>query len=151
MSPGHDLAMHLRHAYLLLHRRANARLTPSGLTSDQFVLLTLLAEEDGITQTELTLRSSSDPNTVRAILVILERRGLVTRRRHESDARARCVRLTEQGREVQRNLASQIRGFQNELAQLFTPSERQRFQTYLNRVTAALTPNIPSKQPGEQQ
>jgi DNA-binding MarR family transcriptional regulator len=52
-------------------------------------------------------RTASDPNTVTAILRLLERRGLVRREAHASDGRARCVFLTAQGRRVQRKLTSQ--------------------------------------------
>ena len=43
MHRGHELAMLLRKAYLAFHRRANARIVRSGVTADQFVLLTMLA------------------------------------------------------------------------------------------------------------
>ena len=39
-------------------------------------------------------RISSDPNTVRAMLLLLEQRGLVVRERHPTDGRARTVALT---------------------------------------------------------
>ena len=50
MPSGHDLAMRLRVAYLAVHRRTNAVLAPLGLTADQFVVLTALAESEGVTQ-----------------------------------------------------------------------------------------------------
>ena len=80
MNAGHELAMKLRAAYWTMHRRADAQLARLGVTADQFVLLSILAEGEGITQQQLVRRASSDPNTVRAMLVLLERRGLVSRR-----------------------------------------------------------------------
>jgi len=65
VSSGHVLAMHLRRAYLTLHRRADARFAAFELTADQFVVLTLLAEKEAVTQQHLTRRSLSDPNTKR--------------------------------------------------------------------------------------
>lgn len=41
---------------------------------------------------------SSDPSTVRAMLVLLEERGLVERATHPTDAHARTVALTEERR-----------------------------------------------------
>jgi|SRR5436190_10278454 len=104
MHQGHELAMLLRKAYLGFHRRANARIIKSGVTADQFVALTMLAQEEGITQVMLVERTGSDPNTVTAVLRLLERRGLVRREAHARDGRARCVFLTAQGRRVQRKL-----------------------------------------------
>ena len=77
MTSGHEIAMGLRAAYWSMHRQTNAHLAPQGATAEQFVVLALLAKEDGITQQELGRRATSDPNTIRAMLVLLEKRGLV--------------------------------------------------------------------------
>jgi DNA-binding MarR family transcriptional regulator len=94
---GHDLAMALRGAYLTMHRRCDAFFVRYGVTADQYVLLNLLAHESGVTQQTLVVRASSDPNTVRAMLLLLEGRGFVTRERHPVDGRARSVSITKKG------------------------------------------------------
>jgi DNA-binding MarR family transcriptional regulator len=81
-----------------MHRRTNALLAVHGVTADQFVLLSQLADQDGITQQDLARRASSDANTIRPMLLILEKRGLISRQAHASDGRAHCVRLTAKGR-----------------------------------------------------
>ena len=98
METGHDIAMGLRAAYLSMHRQTNSHLAPFGLTADQFVILALLTEKDGITQQHLTRLASSDPNTIRAMLVLLEKRALVKRRRHPTDGRALRITITRKGR-----------------------------------------------------
>src|SRR3954451_5395534 len=100
MASGHDLAKRLRAAYLALHRRTNAALSESGVTADQFVLLTALAEGDGVTQKDLVGRTGSDPNTMSEMLARLEKKGVVARERHSEDGRARIVTLTRRGRQV---------------------------------------------------
>ena len=104
MPHGHVLAMHLRRAYLTMHRRFQNHFDGFGVTADQFVLLTLLAEAEGVAQKDLVARSFSDPNTLRAMLVLLENKGLVLRRPHETDGRARLVFLTPKGRKLQQEL-----------------------------------------------
>ena len=105
MTTGHDLAMALRAAYLALHRRSDAAFASHGVTADQFVLLATLARGgEALTQRELARRMSSDPSTVRAMLVLLERRGLVGRDTHPTDARARTVALTAKGRRAYERL-----------------------------------------------
>ena len=101
---GHELAMSLRAAYLVMHRRTGAVLQRTGVTADQFVVLSALSEADALTQRELVSRTFSDPNTMRAMLVLLERRGLIKRRPHPSDGRARSVSLTRTGRSTFRTL-----------------------------------------------
>jgi len=107
MSNGHELGMWLRKAYLSFHRRANARMLKHGVTADQFVLLSVLVCEEGITQITIVERTASDPNTVAAILGLLEHRGLVRREAHAQDRRARCVFLTAEGRRIQRRAAKE--------------------------------------------
>jgi MarR family len=97
MTDGHELAIALRAAYLALHRRSEAAFASHGVTADQFVLLATLNRGHALTQRELARRMSSDPSTVRAMLVLLERRGLVEREAHPTDARARTVALTSKG------------------------------------------------------
>src|SRR5215469_16859641 len=104
MTTGREIVRALRAAYLALHRQTNDCFAKDGVTADQFVLLSALADADAMTQQELVRRVSSDPNTVRAMLLLLEGRGLVARERHPSDGRARCVTLTVKGRQVFKKL-----------------------------------------------
>ena len=95
---GHMLAMALRDAYLAMHRRTDAALASVGITADQFVLLAELSAGDAIRQKDLAERTSTDANTLRAMLVLLERGGLIERTEHPADRRARGVALTAAGR-----------------------------------------------------
>ena len=97
MNHGRELPRLLRAAYFGMHRVSDAHFSRHGVTADQFVLLACLAEQDAITQLELARRASSDPSTVRAMLVLLEGRGLVARERDPDDSRARVVTLTIKG------------------------------------------------------
>jgi DNA-binding MarR family transcriptional regulator len=140
MPDGHDLAMRLRVAYLALHRRTNAELAPLGLTADQFVLLTSLARGEGVTQKELVGRTGSDPNTVSEMLARLEAKGLVERRRHAEDGRARSVSLTRRGRQVQRTLWEETAGLRAGLEALFPSDVMDLLVEGLDRVAIAMNP-----------
>jgi DNA-binding MarR family transcriptional regulator len=131
--------MGLRAAYWPMHRQTNARLARRGVTADQLVLLALLAEEDGITQQGLVRRASSDPNTIRAMLVLMENRGLVTRRPHPTDGRARRVTITRKGRQSLKNLMAEVEPLQHELSALFRPEEADTLIKFLNRISKAMT------------
>ncbi len=140
MVSGHDMAMGLRAAYWALHRRTDECLEPQGVTADQFVLLTLLAEQDALTQQELVRRASSDANTVRAMLVRLERRGLVARGQHPTDRRARRVALTRRGRQTFHRLWAQSEALRQRLLAAFRPAQAETLVKLLARAGAALTP-----------
>jgi len=89
-----ELPRLLRAAYLALHRVSDDHFSGYGVTADQYVLLVRLADGDAITQQELARRIFSDPSTTGAMLVLLERRGLVARQRDPHNNRARLVALS---------------------------------------------------------
>ena len=140
MAPGHSLPLGLRAAYLAMHRRTNACLAKTGCTADQFVLLGLLAHEDAVTQQELVRRASSDPNTVRAMLVLLEKRGLIARVGHPTDGRARSVILTEKGRRLHRRQMADTEPLRKRMRALFRPGEAEALADSLARIADALSP-----------
>lgn len=104
MHEGRELPRLLRAAYFGMHRVSDAHFSRHGVTADQFVLLACLAEQDAITQQQLARRASSDPSTIRAMLVLLEGRGLVCRQHQPHDRRARVVTLTAKGRRLAERL-----------------------------------------------
>jgi DNA-binding MarR family transcriptional regulator len=134
MTTGHDLAMALRTAYLILHRQSDAHFAGRGVTADQFVLLAALAEGDAVTQQDLVRRVSSDPNTVRAMLLLLEGRGFVARRRHPTDGRARSVVLTAKGRRMYDTLRAGSEPLRARLLAAFRPDEVTVLLGFLGRI-----------------
>src|SRR5262249_61579879 len=71
----HDIARALRAASLALHRRSDAHFARHGVTADQFVLLAVLAGGGAAAQRQPARCPSSDPNTVRAMPLLLAKRG----------------------------------------------------------------------------
>jgi DNA-binding MarR family transcriptional regulator len=135
---GHELALALRFAYLTLHRRTGAALSADGVTADQFVVLWALSESAALTQRELVERTASDHNTLRAMLVLLERRGLIERRPHPTDGRARHVSLTSQGRRVYRKLWNRGNSLRSEMLEPFSDQDVKTLVTLLRRLAAAM-------------
>jgi DNA-binding MarR family transcriptional regulator len=140
VTSGHEVARALRAAYLALHRQTNACFATDGVTADQFVVLSALADEDRVTQQDLVLRVNSDPNTVRAILLLLERRGLVARDPHPADGRARCVTLTAKGRQVFKKLWAKGEPLRARLLGAFRPDEVATLVELLRRAAEVLSP-----------
>jgi len=141
MVSGHEMAMGLRAAYWAMHRQTDACLAKRGVTADQFVLLALLVEQDGITQQELVRRASSDANTIRAMLVRLESRGLVARGRHPTDRRARNVTLTRKGRQTYERLWAESEPLRQGLLAAFRPEEADAVVEFLARISQAMMPS----------
>jgi hypothetical protein len=91
-------AMLLRRAYPTTHRAFDSLFIRRGMTADPFVLLMTLSEEEGINQRELARKVSSDPNTITAMLRLLENHGYLRRKDRPGDGRAWTVYLTPAGR-----------------------------------------------------
>jgi DNA-binding MarR family transcriptional regulator len=138
MTSGREIARWLRAAYLALHRRTTDCFADEGVTADQFVLLSALSDADAVTQQELVQRISSDPNTVRAMLLLLEGRGLVVREPHPADGRARSVNLTAKGRQAFKKLWRKSEPLRKQLLDAFYPGEPAALVKLLHRIAAAM-------------
>lgn len=81
-------------------RAIRAALAPVGLTHVQFVLLAVLTSMDGsesVTQRDLAEQAATDPMMTSQVLRALEGKGLIERRRHPTDRRARTLSPTPEG------------------------------------------------------
>ena len=138
MSVKDQLPMALRAAYLALHRRTETRFASLGVTADQFVLLATLASGDALTQRELAGRMPSDPSTVRAMLVLLEKQGLVRRDPHPSDSRARTAALTAAGKRKFRQLWDAGEAIRQQMFDSFEPGEGETLVRLLTQMAESL-------------
>lgn len=138
MKRGHDLAMALRMAYWALHRCTDESLAMRGVTANQFVLLALLMEEDGITQQDLVFRASSDPSTIRAMLVLLEKKRLIVRSQHARDGRALSVTLTPKGRRAYKQMWTDTQSVRQRLLAALETGEIGFLVELLARVAGAM-------------
>ena len=89
--------------YNAWHGRVKKALQKVGLTHPQFIILTSLGylelQQDLVTQVNLAAFSDMDVMPVSQVLKLLLKKGLVERREHPQDSRAKVVFLTDIGRE----------------------------------------------------
>ncbi|HEY2343776.1 MAG TPA: MarR family transcriptional regulator, partial [Chthoniobacteraceae bacterium] len=92
----------LRRAWYGLNQAFRQRVAHLGITPDQFSILRWLLEGEsaGLTQRQISDLMASDPNTITSILQRMEKAGLIARREHEADKRARRVCLQPAGRQA---------------------------------------------------
>lgn len=131
-------AQHLRSAYLRMHRVTNRAFHPYGMTADQYVLLRLLSERDGISQQELGGLSASDPTTIGRMLELLETKGLVNRKTDASDRRTRLVFLTQEGRDMAEQLYEVSKPIRQALESAVSPTALKQVLSGLSRLSAAM-------------
>ncbi|TWU18921.1 MarR family winged helix-turn-helix transcriptional regulator [Allorhodopirellula heiligendammensis] len=145
-----ELPLALRAAYLALHRKTDARFTKLDVTADQFVLLTALSDGQVLTQRELAGRISSDPSTVRAMLVLLERKGFVKRDVHPTDLRAKAVSLTTVGKRMQKKLWKAGQPIRDEMYRCMSPDEADVLVTLLCKMACVLSDvSVPVQAPSK--
>src|SRR5690242_17111192 len=133
------LPLALRAAYMALHRCSDMQFAKFGVTADQFVLLATLARGQALTQRELAARMPSDPSTVRAMLVLLEKRELISRNTHPTDGRARTVALTEAGLRKYRQVFKAGQSIRDQMVSSLSAAETKLLVKLLGRVSKSLT------------
>ena len=133
-----ELPLALRSAYMALHRRSEVVFGEQGVTADQFVLLATLSRGQALTQRELARRMPSDPSTVRAMLVLLEQRGLVQRDVHPTDSRARTVALSPEGKKKFRQLWTAGEPIRAQMVETLEPDEVETLVKLLTKVAQSL-------------
>ena len=132
-----DLA---RHTGFLVRRTQQAHLAAwtqevgSRLTNVQFGVLNVLHGMGEASQRELGDALDLDRSTVAGLVARLEARGLVARGRAPSDRRRNVVRLTEEGRQVLREVTDAAARVDDVLTAALTASERETLRDLLTAV-----------------
>ena len=99
-SPGYLLGQ----LTLLWQRKLKKVLDPLDLTQTQFVLLAALGwlsrENDSVTQVHIANQGNADRMMVSKVLRTLEGKRFISRQEHQTDTRAKVIRLTDEGAAV---------------------------------------------------
>jgi DNA-binding MarR family transcriptional regulator len=107
-SPGYLLGQ----LTMLWQRKQKRVLDPLDLTHTQFVLLAALAwlsrTSNSVTQVDIANQSNADRMMVSKVLRTLVEKGFVTRREHETDTRAKIIKLTSSGETVLQKAIIQV-------------------------------------------
>jgi DNA-binding MarR family transcriptional regulator len=131
--------MLLRRAWYSLNQVFRRRIAHLDITPDQYTVLRWLAEEsgEGLTQRQLADLMASDPNTITSILTRMESAGLIERRTHETDRRAKRIRLKPRGRRVFDEARQIAADLQNDVLGVLSESQCRQFLDHLERVADA--------------
>jgi MarR family transcriptional regulator, temperature-dependent positive regulator of motility len=102
-SPIDRSPVHLLHrAYQAVGQIFAAGMRTNDLTPRQLAVLVAVAENEGLSQTDLVERTRVDRSTLADIVKRLKAKGLLQRKRTREDARAYAVKLTEEGHKLLR-------------------------------------------------
>lgn len=115
----------------LLHRALQVALDlyaeefgPGGLTQRQYAVLSAVATQEGLTQTDLVRITGIDRSTLADMAARMISKGLLERQRSASDARANAVSLTEAGRAALEDAQPKMAAVDTRLLKLLSGGKR---------------------------
>ena len=115
------------------HRRGQAR------------VLSILAMQDGMNQKDLAFLLGIRPQTLGEMLRKLEERGLVERKKSESDARAIEVTLTDEGRARAAEIAERRKLAAADLFAALSDEEKEQLSNILDKLDGELEKRRPKR------
>ena len=105
-----------------------------GLSAATWFLLTMLIDEDGISQGEVSHRFEVDPSRITRLAQRLEKEGLLHRERDPEDNRVVRLHATEEGRLLIESRQERREGFEDRARRAFSPEELAEFRRALGVV-----------------
>ena len=115
-----------------------ARKTPEmNLTRQQYLVLSVLDHEDGMSQTALVDVTGIDRSTLAEMIRRLLPRGFVARKQAENDARANVVTITVAGRRALKSARPAAESAEREVLEALPGPERTRLLKLLAIIAAA--------------
>ena len=129
---------HLMHRALQLALDIYAEETgPDGLTQRQFAVLEAASLKAGLTQTELVRMTGIDRSTLADLVTRMTAKGLLERERSTLDARAKAVRLSEDGLARLEAARPRVEAADRRIMGLLPKGHRDGFLKHLTELAAA--------------
>ncbi len=133
-SPGY-LANHMAR---LFEQALQKRIKPLGVVPGQFPALLALFEKDGQTQKQLVEKLSIEQATLANTLARMERDGLIIRKEHPADGRARWIHLTEKANSIREDVFRAAIETNEAALSALDADERNQFLTLVRKVIVTI-------------
>ena len=134
----HWVGFNLRMAQEAAFQAFSRRSQDIGESPGRFATLTLIARNPGISQTELSQANGRDKSSLTPVVEDLVRRGLVERKRMDSDRRTYSLSLTPAGKKVLTMMTRSARRHERNLDHVIGERDRKRFIQILKRIAAEI-------------
>ena len=133
-SPGHLL----RRAQQYAHDLYSKEVGNSGPTPRQFEVLHVVAENAGLSQTDLVRHTGIDRSTLADMIARMMNKGLLSRKRTKEDARANAVSITATGRRMLKAAESKVNKSDNAVLAVLPKTQQSAFMKALTAYADAL-------------
>ncbi|MBY0423797.1 MAG: MarR family transcriptional regulator [Parvularculaceae bacterium] len=133
-SPGHLLRRAQQYAHDLYANEVGA----DGPTPRQFEVLHTVAQNEGLSQTDLVRSTGIDRSTLADMIARMIKKGLLSRQRTKDDARANAVSITASGKRVLQGAMSAVTRAENAALNVLPKSQQSGFMKALAAYAEAL-------------
>lgn len=133
-SPGHLL----RRAQQYAHDLYSKEVGTSGPTPRQFEVLHVVAQNEGLSQTDLVRHTGIDRSTLADMIARMMKKGLLSRKRTKEDARANAVSITAAGRRMLKSAESKVNKSDNAVLAVLPKTQQSAFMKALTAYAEAL-------------
>jgi len=134
----HWVGFNLRMAQEAAFQAFSRRSLEIGESPGRFATLTLIARNPGISQTELSHANGRDKSSLTPVVEDLVRRGLVERKRMDSDRRTYRLNVTPSGKKMLTTLTRCARRHERNLDHVIGARDRKRFIQILKKIAAEI-------------
>ncbi|HXI86443.1 MAG TPA: MarR family transcriptional regulator [Parvularculaceae bacterium] len=133
-SPGHLLRRAQQYAHDLYAKEVGAK----GPTPRQFEVLHTVAQNEGLSQTDLVRATGIDRSTLADMIARMIKKGLLSRHRTKADARANAVSITPSGKRMLSSAMSAVNKAESGTIGVLPASQRAAFVRALSAYAEAL-------------
>jgi MarR family transcriptional regulator, temperature-dependent positive regulator of motility len=106
----------------------------NGLTQRQVAVLAALGAQDGVSQTDLVLKTGIDRSTLAEMVARMETKGLMVRTKSAQDSRANCVSLSPAGRKALEDALPKLSAIDQGVLAFLPASRREGLVDLLTRI-----------------
>lgn len=110
---------------------------PDGPTQRQYAVMEAVSINEGLTQTELVRATGIDRSTLADLVARMTTKGLLSRERSVSDARAKAVRLSAEGQMLLESARPRVEAADKRIMALLPKGKRDGFLELLSELASA--------------
>ncbi len=110
---------------------------PDGPTQRQYAVMEAVSVKAGLTQTDLVRATGIDRSTLADLVARMTTKGLLSRERSVSDARAKAVRLSAEGQMLLESARPRVEAADKRIMALLPKSKRDGFLELLSELASA--------------
>lgn len=133
-SPGHLLRRAQQYAHDLYSKEVGS----SGPTPRQFEVLHVVAQNEGLSQTDLVRHTGIDRSTLADMIARMMKKGLLSRKRTKEDARANAVSITAAGKRMLKSAESKVNKSDSAVLSVLPKTQQSAFMKALTAYADAL-------------